>query len=165
MSLTWFMACLVLALRELPATPGAAAGWPTAWWGCKLLVALPLQPGVRQQPAHPGRAAPRPTRPATPPSWRPALLGQVAGVYLPAAPANCRPPTGWLSLGLPPAVAQLNGFYTLDSNQNQLPAALQARFPARSSPVSWPKARPWPRTSMPGATVATSCRPSWGATI
>lgn len=124
MSLTWFMV-LVLALRELPATPGARR-LAYALVGLQFVVALPLNSeyinNLRILVGFPKK-----TEPSYAAFTAPGLFTQVkATIYQRTGqrPAAYRV----ASLGLPPAVAQLNDFYTLDSNQNSYPLPYKHAF-------------------------------------
>ncbi|MVN77294.1 hypothetical protein GO988_13240 [Hymenobacter sp. HMF4947] len=124
MSLTWFMV-LVLALRELPATPGA---WRLAYAlvGLQFVVALPLNAEyVANLRILAG--VPKANAPSYAAFTAPGLFGQVkAAIY--QRTGQLPPAYRVASLGLPPAVAQLNDFYTLDSNQNSYPLPYKHAF-------------------------------------
>ena len=124
-SLGWFMV-LVLSLRELPLGQPGAARLAYGLVGLQFLVALPLNEeyinNLRLALGHPNPAAPSYAA-----FVAPKLLGQVRAFIerqTGLAPAAYRV----ASLGLPPAVAQLNGFYTLDSNQNSYPLPYKHAF-------------------------------------
>ncbi len=124
MSLTWF-GILVLALRELPATPVArrlAYGLVVL----QLLVALPFNTEyVNNLRLLVGR--PKAEAPSYAAFVAPGLFSQVKSFIL---RRTGQPPAAYrvISLGMPPAVAQLNDFYTLDSNQNSYPLTYKHTF-------------------------------------
>ena len=124
-SLGWFMV-LVLSLRELPLAQPGAARLAYGLVGLQFLVALPLnEEYVNNLRLALGR--PNPAAPSYAAFVAPKLLGQVRAFIerqTGLAPAAYRV----ASLGLPPAVAQLNGFYTLDSNQNSYPLPYKHAF-------------------------------------
>ncbi len=124
MSLTWF-GLLVLALRELPATPAAQRlGYGLA--ALQFLVALPLNSEyINNLRIIVGR--PKADAPSYAAFVAPGLFGQAKDFIFRQTgqqPAAYRV----ASLGLPPAVAQLNDFYTLDSNQNSYPLPYKYAF-------------------------------------
>ncbi|GAA4497752.1 DUF6044 family protein [Hymenobacter ginsengisoli] len=124
MSLTWF-GLFALALRELPATP---AGRRLAYGlvALQCVVALPLNAeyvnNLRILAGVPKADAPSYTS-----FVAPKLFSQVKTFLL---RQTGQPPAAYrvVSLGLPPAVAQLNDFYTLDSNQNSYPLPYKHSF-------------------------------------
>ncbi|RZK62007.1 MAG: hypothetical protein EOO59_03675 [Hymenobacter sp.] len=124
MSLTWF-GLLALALRELPATPAARRlGYGLV--ALQFLVALPLNAEyLNNLRIIAGR--PKADVPSYAAFVAPGLFSQAKDFIfrqtgqLPAAYRVA-------SLGLPPAVAQLNDFYTLDSNQNSYPLPYKHAF-------------------------------------
>jgi hypothetical protein len=124
MSLTWF-GLLALALRELPATPAARRlGYGLV--ALQFLVALPLNSEyINNLRILVGQ--PRADAPSYAAFVAPGLFSQAKAFIfrqtgqLPAAYRVA-------SLGLPPAVAQLNDFYTLDSNQNSYPLPYKHAF-------------------------------------
>ncbi|MDO7883724.1 DUF6044 family protein [Hymenobacter cheonanensis] len=124
MSLTWF-GLLALALRELPATP---AGRRLAYGlvALQLAVALPLNTEyVNNLRILAG--IPKADAPSYEAFVAPKLFSQVKAFIFRQTgqePAAYRV----VSLGLPPAVAQLNDFYTLDSNQNSYPLPYKHTF-------------------------------------
>ena len=124
MSLAWFGG-LVLALRELPPTPGARR-LAYALVALQFAVALPLNAEyLNNLRILAGR--PRPDAPSYAAFTAPALFNQVKSyIYRQTG----QPPASYrvASLGLPPAVAQLNDFYTLDSNQNSYPLPYKHAF-------------------------------------
>ncbi|AYA36557.1 hypothetical protein D3Y59_05485 [Hymenobacter oligotrophus] len=118
--LLWF-GLWVLALRQLP--PGALR---TGLVVLQLAIGL----GSNAEWLHNlrlwgGRPAPHE------PTWRqfvaPELFGQAKG-YL--EQRSGQPASAWrvACLGMPPAAAQLNGFYTLDSYQNNYPLPYKHQF-------------------------------------
>jgi len=124
MSLTWF-GLLALALRELPATPAARRlGYGLV--ALQFLVALPLNTEyVANLRILAG--VPRADAPSYAAFVAPGLFSQVKNFIFRQtgqSPAAYRV----VSLGLPPAVAQLNDFYTLDSNQNNYPLPYKYAF-------------------------------------
>jgi hypothetical protein len=118
--LLWF-GLWVLALRALPAGRLRAA-----------LVAGQLLLGLGQNPEWTqnlrlwaGRPAPHE------PTWRQFLAPELlTRVRLALEQRSGQPARAWrvACLGLPPAVAQLSGFYTLDSYQSTYPLAYKHRF-------------------------------------
>ncbi|MGI4867105.1 MAG: DUF6044 family protein [Janthinobacterium lividum] len=120
LALPW-MLVLVLAVRRLPAGGLAYA-----------LVALQLLPALAANPeltnnlrALAGR--PRPDAPGYAAYVAPKLLAQARDLIY--AQTHQRPPAYRVAcLGLPPAVAQLNGFYTLDSYQTLYPLTYKHAF-------------------------------------
>ncbi len=124
MSLTWF-GILVLALRELPATPGARR-LAYGLVGLQLLAALPFNAeytnNLRLLVGKPKAEAPSYAA-----FVAPELFGQAKSFIL---RRTGRLPAAYrvISLGMPPAVAQLNDFYTLDSNQNSYPLTYKHTF-------------------------------------
>jgi len=124
-SLAWF-GLLVLALRELPLDqPGAL----------RLAYGLVLLQGLVQLPLNEeyinnlriALGRPKADAPSYAAFVAPKLLGQVRAFV---ARQTGQAPDAYrvASLGLPPAVAQLNGFYTLDSNQNSYPLPYKHAF-------------------------------------
>ncbi|MGI4835563.1 MAG: DUF6044 family protein [Janthinobacterium lividum] len=124
-SLGWFMV-LVLSLRALPLARPDARRLAYGLVGLQFLVALPLnEEYINNLRLALGR--PNPAAPSYVAFVAPKLLGQVRAFIerqTGQAPAAYRV----ASLGLPPAVAQLNGFYTLDSNQNSYPLPYKHAF-------------------------------------
>ncbi|GAB3636380.1 DUF6044 family protein [Hymenobacter arcticus] len=124
MSLTWF-GLLALALRELPATPAAQRlGYGLV--ALQFVVALPLNSEyVYNLRIIAGR--PKADAPSYAAFVAPDLFNQAKDfIFLQTGqrPAAYRV----ASLGLPPAAAQLNDFYTLDSNQNSYPLPYKHAF-------------------------------------
>ena len=120
LALPWVLA-LVLVLRALPA--GRLA------YG---LVALQVPFVLAANPEFTNNALallgrPRPDAPGYAAFAAPGLLGQVRAFI---ARRTGQPPAAYrvACLGLPPAVAQLNGFYTLDSYQTIYPLAYKQAF-------------------------------------
>ncbi|RZK54346.1 MAG: hypothetical protein EOO59_11540 [Hymenobacter sp.] len=112
--------------RQLPLRTPGGARLAYALVGLHWLLALPFQeellPNLRRLAGRPAPAAP---------SYEafvaPGLLAQVARFIY--QQTGQRPPAYRVaSLGLPPAVAQLNGFYTLDSYQNNYPLPYKHAF-------------------------------------
>ena len=124
MSLTWF-GILALALRELPAT-AAARRLGYGLVVLQMLAALPFNTeyvnNLRLLAGVPKAGAPIYAAFVAPNLFRQAknFIFRRTG----QAPAAYRV----ISLGLPPAVAQLNDFYTLDSNQNSYPLPYKHAF-------------------------------------
>ena len=124
-SLAWF-GVLALSLRELPLGQPGAARLTYGLVGLQFLVALPLNEeylnNLRILSGHPQADAPSYAA-----FVAPKLLGQVRSFL---ARQTGQPPSAYrvASLGLPPAVAQLGGFYTLDSNQNSYPLPYKHAF-------------------------------------
>ncbi|RTQ52468.1 hypothetical protein EJV47_05505 [Hymenobacter gummosus] len=118
--LLWF-GLWVLALRELPAGP-----LRTGLVALQLLLGLALNPEWSQNLR---RWAGRPA--AHEPSWQqflaPELLTRVRHTL---EQRSGQPAAQWrvACLGLPPAVAQLSGFYTLDSYQSTYPLSYKHQF-------------------------------------
>jgi hypothetical protein len=124
LSLAWF-GVLVLALRELPATPGATR-LAYALVGLQLVVALPLNTEyVNNLRILLGR--PKADAPSYAAFVAPTLFSQVKR-FINQQTGQLPPAYRVASLGLPPAVAQLNDFYTLDSNQNSYPLPYKHAF-------------------------------------
>lgn len=124
MSLTWF-GLLVLALRELPATPAAQRlGYGLV--ALQFLIALPLNTEyINNLRIIAGR--PKAAAPSYAAFVAPGLFDQARNFIF--RHTGQRPATYRVaSLGLPPAVAQLNDFYTLDSNQNSYPLPYKHAF-------------------------------------
>lgn len=124
MSLTWF-GLLALALRELPATPTAQRlGYGLV--ALQFLVALPLNAEyVNNLRIMVGR--PKADAPSYAAFVAPGLFNQAREFIF--RQTGQRPAAYRVaSLGLPPAVAQLNDFYTLDSNQNNYPLSYKHAF-------------------------------------
>ena len=124
MSLTWF-GILALALRELPAT-AAARRLGYGLVALQFLVALPLNTeyvnNLRLLAGMPKADAPSYAAFVAPGLFKQAknfIFRQTGQV-----PADYRV----VSLGLPPAVAQLNDLYTLDGNQNNYPLLYKHTF-------------------------------------
>ena len=120
LALPWVLG-LVLAVRQLPAGRLAYA-----------LVALQVPFVLAANPeftnnlrALAGR--PRPDAPGYAAYVAPGLLRQVKA-YIAARTGQLPPAYRVACLGLPPAVAQLNGFYTLDSYQTVYPLAYKHAF-------------------------------------
>jgi hypothetical protein len=124
MSLTWF-GILALALRELPAT-AAARRLGYGLVALQFLAALPFNTEyVNNLRLLAG--VPKADAPSYAAFVAPNLFSQAKNFILRQtgqAPAAYRV----VSLGLPPAVAQLNDFYTLDSNQNSYPLPYKHTF-------------------------------------
>ncbi|MGI4872891.1 MAG: DUF6044 family protein [Janthinobacterium lividum] len=124
-ALAWF-GVLVLALRELPVTVPSARRLALALVGLQVLAALPFnEEYVNNLRILVGR--PQANAPSYAAFVAPGLLAQVRQfIYQRTgqAPAAYRV----ASLGLPPAVAQLNGFYTLDSYQASYPLPYKHAF-------------------------------------
>ncbi|WP_151088193.1 DUF6044 family protein [Hymenobacter baengnokdamensis] len=120
LALPWVLV-LVLALRQLP--PGRLA---LALVGLQLLPALAANPEFTNNVrALAGR--PRPDAPSYAAFVAPGLLRQVENFIY--SKNKIKPPAyRVVCLGLPPAVAQLNGFYTLDSYQTLYPLAYKHAF-------------------------------------
>ncbi|MDJ0365276.1 DUF6044 family protein [Hymenobacter sp. H14-R3] len=124
MSLTWF-GLLALALRELPATPAAQRlGYGLV--ALQFLVALPLNSEyINNLRIIAGR--PRADAPSYAAFVAPGLFNQAKEFIF--RQTGQRPAAYRVaSLGLPPAAAQLNDFYTLDSNQNSYPLPYKHAF-------------------------------------
>jgi hypothetical protein len=124
MSLTWF-GILALALRELPPT-AAARRLGYGLVALQLLAALPFNTeyvnNLRLLAGVPKAGAPSYAA-----FVAPNLFNQAKSFIFRQTgqrPAAYRV----VSLGLPPAVAQLNDFYTLDSNQNSYPLPYKHTF-------------------------------------
>ena len=120
LALPWVL-MLALVLRQLP--PGRLA------YG---LVALQVPFALAANPEFTNNALalvgrPRPEAPGYAAFVAPGLLGQVRNFI---ARRTGQPPAAYrvACLGLPPAVAQLNGFYTLDSYQTIYPLAYKQAF-------------------------------------
>jgi len=118
--LLWF-AVLVLSLRALPSGP-----WRVGLVVAQLLIGLSMNTEWTTNLRHLAGVAP-----ATEPGYAAyvaprlfarvrALLHERTGQEPPAYRVAC--------LGLPPGVAQLNGFYTLDSYQNNYPLRYKHQF-------------------------------------
>jgi hypothetical protein len=124
-SLGWFMV-LVLSLRALPLARPDARRLAYGLVGLQFLVALPLNEeylnNLRLTIGHPNPAAPNYAA-----FVAPKLLGQVR-TFIERTTGQAPAAYRVASLGLPPAVAQLNGFYTLDSNQNSYPLPYKHAF-------------------------------------
>jgi hypothetical protein len=124
MSLTWF-GIFVLALRELPATPaGRRLGYGLV--ALQGFVALPLNAEYVNN-LRIAAGFPKADAPSYAAFVAPKLFAQVKTfIYRHTG----QPPAAYrvVSLGLPPAVAQLNDFYTLDSNQNSYPLPYKHTF-------------------------------------
>lgn len=114
---------LALSLRLLPARRRAVAA---ALVAAQLLTGLAMNPewtnNLRELAGRPRPDAPNYAR------YVAAPLFQRVKEYL--AARTGRPPAGYRvgCLGLAPAVAQLNDFYTLDSNQNSYPLRYKQAF-------------------------------------
>jgi hypothetical protein len=124
MSLTWF-GILALALRELPAT-AAARRLGYGLVALQMLAALPFNTeyvnNLRLLAGVPKAGAPSYAAFVAPNLFSQAknFIFRQTGLV----PAGYRV----VSLGMPPAVAQLNDFYTLDSNQNSYPLPYKHTF-------------------------------------
>ena len=120
LALPWVL-MLVLVLRRLPAGRLAYA-----------LVALQFGPALAANPEFTNNVRalagwPRPDAPGYAAYVAPGLLGQ-ARALIQAKTGQLPPAYRVACLGLPPAVAQLNGFYTLDSYQTLYPLAYKHAF-------------------------------------
>jgi hypothetical protein len=120
LALPWVLV-LVLVVRQLPAGRLAYA-----------LVALQFVPALASNPEFTNNVRalagwPRPDAPGYAAYVAPKLLGQ-ASVFIQAHTGQLPPAYRVACLGLPPAVAQLNGFYTLDSYQTLYPLAYKHAF-------------------------------------
>jgi hypothetical protein len=117
--LLWFL-LLALALRYLPGR------WPVAVLSLQLLVGLGMNTewlnNLRELAGRPHPHEPNYTAYVAPALFREVrqAIEQQTGL----APAQYRV----ASLGLPPAVAQFNDFYTVDSYQNNYPLLYKHRF-------------------------------------
>jgi hypothetical protein len=124
MSLTWF-GILALALRELPAT-AAARRLGYGLVALQFLAALPFNTeyvtNLRLLAGLPKAGAPSYAA-----FVAPNLFSQAKNFIF---RQTGQPPAAYrvVSLGMPPAVAQLNDFYTLDSNQNSYPLPYKHTF-------------------------------------
>ena len=123
-ALAWF-GVLVLALRELPATP-AGRRLTYGLLALQMVLAL-LFDAEYANNLRTLAGRPRPDAPSYAAYVAPGLLGQVRDFL---RQRTGQPPAAYrvLSLGLPPAVAQLNDFYTLDSYQSLYPLAYKLAF-------------------------------------
>jgi hypothetical protein len=120
LALPWVLV-LVLVLRQLPAGRLAYA-----------LVALQFVPALAANPEFTNNVRalagyPRADAPGYAAYVAPKLLGQ-ASAFIQAQTGQLPPGRRVACLGLPPAVAQLNGFYTLDSYQTLYPLAYKHAF-------------------------------------
>jgi hypothetical protein len=120
LALPWVLV-LVLVLRQLPAGR-LAYGLVTLQCGLALAANPEFTNNVRTLAGHPKADAPGYVAYVAP-----KLLGQASALI--EAQTGQRPPAYRVAcLGLPPAVAQLNGFYTLDSYQTLYPLAYKHAF-------------------------------------
>ena len=120
LALPWVL-LLVLVLRRLP-----------AGWLAYALVAVQLGPVLAANPEFTNNVRalaghPRADAPGYAAYVAPGLLGQARALI---QARTGQPPAAYrvACLGLPPAVAQLNGFYTLDSYQTLYPLAYKHAF-------------------------------------
>ncbi|MBD2768161.1 hypothetical protein IC235_09685 [Hymenobacter sp. BT664] len=117
--LLWFL-LLALALRCLPGR------WQGAVLGLQLLIGLGMNPewlnNLRELAGRPNPHEPNYTAYVAPALFR--KVQQAIERQTGLAPAQYRV----ASLGLPPAVPQLNNFYTIDSYQNNYPLSYKHHF-------------------------------------
>jgi hypothetical protein len=120
LALPWVLV-LVLVLRQLPAGQ-LAYGLVALQCGLALVANPEFTNNVRALAGHPKADAPGYVAYVAP-----KLLGQASALI--EAQTGQRPPAYRVAcLGLPPAVAQHNGFYTLDSYQTLYPLAYKHAF-------------------------------------
>ncbi|MBO0356477.1 hypothetical protein J0X19_00840 [Hymenobacter sp. BT186] len=117
--LLWF-AVLALALREVPSR------WQVGLVGLQLLIGLGMNPewlnNLRELAGRPKSNEPTYAEYLSQPLFR--QVQQAVQRQTGLQPAQYRV----VCLGFPPAVAQLNNFYTLDSYQNNYPLPYKHRF-------------------------------------